>query len=94
MNKIEEIRARWTAHARDALAGRKIVDARYPDDEERENGVEGLMLFMDDGAIWTLNSDDEGNGPGALALVGETKKANKNRIAMIEEFGGVLPVVP
>lgn len=90
----KQIREEWSLHAATALAGRKIIQARYPDDEDRENGVEGLMLFLDDGLIWVVNSDDEGNGPGALAMVGTLKRATKKRVAEIHAFGGILPVVP
>lgn len=90
----KQLRDEWSQHAATALVGRKVIQARYPDDEERKNGVEGLMLFLDDGLIWVVNSDDEGNGPGALAMVGKLKRATDERVAQIEEFGGVLPVVP
>lgn len=95
MNKIQDCRDKWTEHARAMLKGRKIIDACYPTDKQREEGAEGLLLVLDNGAIWTVMQDDEGNGPGALALAYTTNKTPVAYTELVEKgMGGVLPVVP
>jgi hypothetical protein len=95
MNKTQELRNKWTEHARAMLKNRKIVDARYPTDEQREEGAEGLLIVLDNGAIWTVMQDDEGNGPGALALAYTTNKTPVAYTELVEKgMGGILPVVP
>lgn len=64
----------WNKHARDNLVGKKIVDARYMTDEERENsgwGYRALVIVFDDGSLIYPSADDEGNDTGAL--FGQTK---------------------
>lgn len=95
MDKTQELRNKWTEHARAMLKNRKIVDARYPTDKQREEGAEGLLIVLDNGAIWTVMQDDEGNGPGALALAYTTNKTPAAYTELVDNgMGGILPVVP
>jgi hypothetical protein len=60
---------KWDTHAKEYLLGRKIVDVRYMDADERaELGWTGgaLVLVLDNGTVIWPSMDDEGNGPGAL----------------------------
>lgn len=56
------------------LAGRKIKCVRYAlDDEVKAMGFHDapVIIELDDGNIFYPLSDDEGNGPGALATTYE-----------------------
>lgn len=55
--------------AKEVLVGRKIVDARYTTDEEREMmgwRSSSLCFLLDDGTSCMLSMDDEGNDGGVL----------------------------
>ena len=87
------IRDRWTAEAK-KLIGCTIVDAGYmsPGDCEAQGWCESAPVFMlktADGKQLFLSpqSDDEGNGPGALALWGD------GAIPVLKSTGGLLPVI-
>lgn len=65
----DEFKKDWGDQATKALVGKKIVAARYLNDDE----VEGLgwfksaiVLLLDDGTYVYPSRDDEGNGAGAL----------------------------
>lgn len=63
------ITAKWTAEARKALLGRKIVSVDYmteADSEEMGWSQRGLVLTLDNGEQIIPSSDDEGNNAGAL----------------------------
>lgn len=68
MRTADEQREYWTRYAARRLTGRTIASVRYlTADEARMSGWYqcGLVLTLDDGAELSLQSDDEGNGPGA-----------------------------
>jgi hypothetical protein len=59
----------WNTKAKEVLVGRKIVEARYLNDEEMEMmgwGSRSLCFFLDDGTSCMLSMDDEGNDGGVL----------------------------
>lgn len=71
---MDEHEKKWRAYAGKHLVGRKIVGVGYmaPEDAKEAGWHERpLCLELSDGTTLYLQSDDEGNGPGALA--GETK---------------------
>ena len=64
-NQVQE----WSDKAAKVLVGRKIVDARYMNDEEMEMmdwHSRPLCFMLDDGTSCMLSMDDEGNDGGAL----------------------------
>ena len=66
---------RWTDYAKKHLVGRKIVRARYLDNEEAEHlgwYHRSVLLELDDGSIVFMSKDDEGNDAGALFGVSGT----------------------
>jgi len=67
MNK--DILTKWNAKAKEVLVGRKIVEARYLNDEEMEDmdwQSRPLCFFLDNGTTCILSADDEGNDGGVL----------------------------
>ena len=65
INNVKE----WSDKASKVLVGRKIVDARYMNDEEMEMmdwQSRPLCFVLDDGTTCILSMDDEGNDGGAL----------------------------
>ena len=65
INDVKE----WSDKAKEVLVGRKIVDARYMNDEEMEMmdwQSRPLCFVLDDGTTCILSMDDEGNDGGAL----------------------------
>jgi hypothetical protein len=65
INNVKE----WSDIAAKALVGRKIVDARYMNDEEMEMMYwhsRPLCFVLDDGTKCILSMDDEGNDGGVL----------------------------
>lgn len=61
---LEKLREKWSANAKKLLVGRRIEQARYVPDEGNRSAT--LQLILDDGTEVFVQSDDEGNGPGAL----------------------------
>tara|TARA_R110002020_G_scaffold157999_1_gene341016 strand:- start:273 stop:506 length:234 start_codon:yes stop_codon:yes gene_type:complete len=62
---------RWTKEAKKLLLGKKIVKVKYMQDEEVNNmhwENKAVCLLLDDGNWIFPMRDDEGNGPGALAV--------------------------
>ena len=65
INNVKE----WSDKTEKVLVGRKIVDARYMNDEEIEMmdwQSRPLCFVLDDGTTCILSMDDEGNDGGAL----------------------------
>lgn len=65
----------WADVARKHLKGRTIVDAFYCSEEDQKSldwFESGVVLVLDDGTQLIAQADDEGNGPGALAVASET----------------------
>ena len=64
-NQVQE----WSDKATKVLVGKKIVDARYMNDEEMEMmdwHSRPLCFTLDDGTSCILSMDDEGNDGGVL----------------------------
>ena len=64
----------WDNHARKALVGRTIKEARYMTQEEADKWgwyKRSVVLFFDDGSWAIPQKDDEGNDGGALSISGE-----------------------
>ena len=64
----------WNKKANDQLAGQTITAARYLTDEEAGKlgwYQRGLALGLSNGTYLIVQQDDEGNGPGALYLMGK-----------------------
>lgn len=87
----------WSDAAKDALVGRTIVKAWYPTRAEiKANDLEdtaydgALWVELDNGDIWAPSQDDEGNGPGALFALGNSKGFVN---PVLEKSGGVFPVM-
>jgi hypothetical protein len=60
---------KWNKTASEKLLNKTIVEVRYTTTQENENlgwYSSGLVLIMNDGSNFWVQSDDEGNGPGAL----------------------------
>lgn len=84
MTTKNEIETRWTAYAKKALVGRKIVAVRYLGDEEMEDmgwDSNPIVLQLDNGTLVFPSADDEGNDGGALFFCSE------------EDPNGVIPVI-
>ncbi len=76
MNKKseQEMTDYWDKHARNALVGRTIKEARYMTQEEADKWgwyQRSVVLFFDDGTWAIPQRDDEGNGGGALSISNE-----------------------
>lgn len=67
----------WNAAARQALVGKKIVAVNYISAKEAEDmGWEGqrpVVIELSDGTQLIPQSDDEGNGGGAISLSAPAK---------------------
>jgi hypothetical protein len=66
----EQMVNHWNAYAKKHLVGRKIVAASYMTDAERDANdwhASAIVIELDDGTVIYPMTDDEGNGPGALA---------------------------
>lgn len=66
----------WTAEARKRLLGKKVVRAQLmkPDTAEAlgwENSGDCLLIQFNDGTVIYPSQDDEGNGPGFFAFMGD-----------------------
>lgn len=64
-----DILTTWNAKAKEVLVGKKIVEARYLNDEEMDMmdwTGRPLCFFLDDGTSCILSTDDEGNDGGVL----------------------------
>jgi hypothetical protein len=68
----QDLRDRWTKHARKLLVGRRILDAEYCVEEEWGSAL--VLRLSGQGVeevgkldVW-VSSDDEGNDPGALII--------------------------
>ena len=64
-----DILTTWNTKAKEVLVGKKIVEARYLNDEEMDMmGWTGrpLCFFLNDGTSCILSMDDEGNDGGVL----------------------------
>lgn len=87
----EKQRTVWGEAARKALVGRTITRAAYPTqkqiDEYNLPGC-GVMIELDNGATWMPFADDEGNGPGALVLVGAIMRVDE-----LEKYPRHLPTL-
>jgi hypothetical protein len=84
MQTKTEIETRWTAYAKKALLGRKIVRVRYLSDEEMEDmgwDSKPIVLELDNGTLMFPSADDEGNDGGAMFYCSE------------EDPNGVIPVI-
>jgi len=67
--EIKDTTTYWNDMARQVLQGKKIVEARYLNDEEMEMMgwyKRPLCFFLDDGTSCILSMDDEGNDGGSL----------------------------
>jgi len=65
----DEFKQDWGGQATKALVGKKIVAARYLNDDEVESlgwFKSAIVLMLDDGTYIYPSRDDEGNGAGAL----------------------------
>ena len=65
----DEFKKDWGDQATKALVGKKIVAARYLNDDEVESlgwYKSAIVLLLDDGTYVYPSRDDEGNGAGAL----------------------------
>lgn len=65
----EESKKHWELYVTKALVGKKIVAARYLNDDEVESlgwYKSAIVLLLDDGTYVYPSRDDEGNGAGAL----------------------------
>lgn len=65
----------WADVALKHLKGRTIVDAFYCSEEDQDAlgwNDSGIVLVLDNGVQIVAQADDEGNGPGALAVASET----------------------
>ena len=59
----------WNDKAKEVLVGKKIVGARYLNDEEMKNMgwyKRPLAFTLDDGTNCIISMDDEGNDGGSL----------------------------
>lgn len=86
---MTELEQRWTRKAQELLVGRRIVAVGYTNDAELDAwgwGARGLVLDLDDGAKVFVMQDDEGNGPGALQVLG-------GAVGAPTAFGHTLPVL-
>ena len=65
----EESKKHWELYVTKALVGKKIVAARYLNDDEVESlgwYKSTIVLLLDDGTYVYPSRDDEGNGAGSL----------------------------
>ena len=68
----EDMRKRTESVAAQVLVGRRVVEARYMTEEERnEFGwfTSPLVLRLDDGSFLVPQQDAEGNGGGVLCMI-------------------------
>jgi len=76
----DELREEWTARLTDRLVGLSITKVSYTQDEDMEACgwyESGIQLHMDDGSVIVVQRDDEGNGPGSLAIYHTEKKSTE-----------------
>lgn len=67
--RFEATAARLTKQANDALKGRRIQTVFYlsPADTGLDQG--GPAIVLDNGTVLVIQSDDEGNAPGAIQVI-------------------------
>lgn len=88
------LRKYWTQVAQKALLGKKIIGIQYATKAQLDlfemdlDGDSLLLITFDDQTTWTIASDDEFNGPGALHLL----SGPPSILSAIKV--DVLPVVP
>lgn len=75
-----ELREEWTSRLSERLVGLSITKVSYTADEDMEACgwyESGIQLHMDDGSVIVVQRDDEGNGPGSLAIYHTEKKSTE-----------------
>jgi len=86
--QYEESLAAWSERANKALAGKRIVGARYMTEEEVKAmgwGQSVLVIQLDDGSILYPSMDDEGNDGGSM--FGQTKGGEELGFPVIRNYG-------
>lgn len=63
---MKTVEQHWTEKVGTALVGRRIKAVFY--DGAEYWGQMGINLELDDGTIVLIQSDEEGNGPGAVII--------------------------
>lgn len=75
-----ELREEWTSRLTERLVGLSITKVSYTADADMEAcgwHESGIQLYLDDGSVIVVQRDDEGNGPGSLAIYHTEKKSTE-----------------